>query len=228
MDYEICTAIVKVPLRNKCGEIVDFTYLDNSFYSTLPRSPCKNKYGFAQITMGRKVLLIHRMVMNVTDKNQVVYHVDGNKLNNIKNNLIVITRSQLLTKEHPSSKYMGVKRVTTPRGIKWVGYIKLGKRNKNKRLQKIFDQEIHAAYWRNTKLLELGIIDKQLNDVELLPDYVCKIRDLPVGISRTKNGSYYARVQSKGKSIYLGTFSSIEAAKLSYDLEKEKLKNLGL
>lgn len=82
-----------------------------------------NYYG---INRKRKTgrLYIHRMIMNLTDKNLYVDHIDGNGLNNKKENLRIVTCLQnswnKKSKYNSSSKFLGVCKC----GKKWMATIK--------------------------------------------------------------------------------------------------------
>lgn len=91
----------------------------------------------------RKVIWMHRVLLNVTDSKILVDHIDHNGLNNQKSNIRVATYAQNSRNKRPckntSSKYKGV---TYRRLNKWEASIRLFKKYK---YIGIFSTEIEAA-----------------------------------------------------------------------------------
>jgi hypothetical protein len=101
-----------------------------------------------------KVVYMHRFIMNCPD-DMIVDHIDGNKLNNQKENLRIVTYSQnhmnrKVKRKGCSSKYKGVS--LDKRCGKWRAYIK--KDGKYIHIGN-FDNEIDAAKAYDEKALEL-------------------------------------------------------------------------
>lgn len=57
-----------------------------------------SKKGYVYTMISNHTILLHRMILNIKDKNIVVDHHDGNKLNNTRENLIPMTNKENLNK----------------------------------------------------------------------------------------------------------------------------------
>jgi hypothetical protein len=96
---------------------------------------------------------MHRLILGVEDNRILVDHIDGNGLNNTRNNIRQATVGQNNANRHKRkagglSKYKGV----TPRYHKWAAFIS----HNNKTLYiGIYDTEIDAARAYNEKAREL-------------------------------------------------------------------------
>lgn len=92
---------------------------------------------------GHKTMKMHRLIMNITDKNIFIDHRDGNGLNNQKSNLRTCNRSQNSANKkkisliNRTSKYLGVGK----RGNSWGAFLRKG----NQRFQITSKTEIEAA-----------------------------------------------------------------------------------
>ena len=92
------------------------------------------KYANTKIKINnkRKSKYIHRLIMNEPE-NMQIDHIDGNGLNNQKNNLRIVTQSQnqmnKISAKNSSSQYKGVCFVKSRN--KWLSSICINKRNYN-------------------------------------------------------------------------------------------------
>ncbi len=83
---------------------------------------------FYAVSRQKKHMLMHRLILGITDPDILVDHIDGNGLNNSRNNLRIATRSQNAInagkqKGDYSSKYRGV---TFDKGTKkWRAYVQI-------------------------------------------------------------------------------------------------------
>ena len=102
----------------------------------------------------RTMLLLHREILNITDRDIITDHIDHNGLNNKQSNLRKATWSENNANRRPtensSSKYLGVGFVKKSK--KWICQIQ-----KDKKLIYIgtFDNENDAAMAYNKKAIEL-------------------------------------------------------------------------
>lgn len=102
----------------------------------------------------RKCEAIHRILLNIDSRWELGDHIDGNGLNNQKNNLRIATNSQNqanrknVTSIKKVSKYIG-----TTTGMH--GLWRAACQKNNKLYYKSFKTEIEAALWYNEKAKEL-------------------------------------------------------------------------
>ena len=80
----------------KKGIIVGVTIVDDDDYEKYG----KLKWNLHQKYVSNKQGLLHRQIMGVTDVKIAVHHINGNKLDNRKENLQVMTRSEHATLEN--------------------------------------------------------------------------------------------------------------------------------
>lgn len=100
-----------------------FAIVDDDDYErlTVMGKWCTNKkkhtfYAQKAVVINGKttIVMIHRVILGIYDKDFVVDHVDGNGLNNTKANLRICTHSQnLMNKKTPDSNTSGYK------GVSW-------------------------------------------------------------------------------------------------------------
>lgn len=84
----------------------------------------RRKYFYVVDTDG---LLLHRLIMNVTDRKQVIDHIDGNMLDNRKKNLQICS-----TQENAQKQKFRLTNTSGHTGVYWYPY-----RNLNKWMAKI-------------------------------------------------------------------------------------------
>lgn len=104
-----------------------------------------------------KAILMHRTILNISDKGQKGDHKDGNGLNNQRSNLRIATHSQNMSNRknrgNSSSIYFGVHKYKTPLGK--IRYNYTIKHNKEITIKHGFISEDIAALERNKKAMEL-------------------------------------------------------------------------
>lgn len=90
-------------------------------------------YAHSRINKHKPLQLMHRLILNIKDRNVIVDHIDGNKLNNKKENLRICSRAENirhrsnLTKTNKSGK-VGV--CFSKKNQKWKAYIQINKKMK--------------------------------------------------------------------------------------------------
>ena len=107
----------------------------------------------------RQCFLMHRELLNVTDSNMQVDHIDGNKLNNTKSNLRLASnqnnnRNQLKLKKNNGTGYRGVYFYKDGRANPWVAYVRapntkrisLGSFNSAEDAARAFDEAAKILY----------------------------------------------------------------------------------
>lgn len=203
-----------IPLRNKHGKIVEYAIVDLNDL-TQPEQhrwskPCRYVSGY----VNGKTQLLHRFIMQVTSKSQIVDHIDGNTLNNRRVNLRIGTIAQNTQnkrkKENVTSKYIGVSLMKKTK--KWS--VKCG----NKSIG-IYSQEIHAAHHYNLEAVNKYGEGAKLNEIETPTDFIPWVKKKTANLTGTcKTGNRYRSfIVIDKKKIYLGTFDTAEEAALVYN-----------
>ncbi len=117
----------------------------------------KTDYAAKTIYLGDgkwKTILMHRFILGIKDRNILVDHIDGDGLNNKKENLRICTRSQnsanRTSKKNGTSKYLGV--CAIKRESIWQAHVR-----KDKKIYYLgrFLNEADAAIAYNKKATEL-------------------------------------------------------------------------
>lgn len=109
----------------------------------------QNDKGYIYANYKKKKIYLHRLLFNLTQKNQLVDHINHNILDNRKNNLRVVTNSQnQMNRDKPKQNTSGIK------GIYW---------HKNK-------EKWQANIQVNGKLLYLGIFDSKQDAINARKD----------------------------------------------------------
>lgn len=117
-------------------ELLKYSWQANKFFRVSRRTPGKR-------CDKRHYISMHRYIMGVSDPKVQIDHIDGNPLNNQRNNLRIATNSQNQQNRRKhlkcSSKYKGVS-LDKRRG-KWSSYIRIDKL----KFLGYFHSEIEAA-----------------------------------------------------------------------------------
>lgn len=213
----------KLPLKNKKGEIVAWTLVDQNIaeiYKNIRLSfSCRI---YAGTTNG----LFHRMLTKAKT-GEIVDHINGNPLDNRLANLRLVTvvensRNRLKAK-NKTSNYYGVSWATTDQT--WRSSIKVNGKTINYR----FDDELHAAYFRDVLIEKYNLVGSKLNNVEKPHNFIEPIRTRNMGnngIRMSKAGHFEATITFDKKIYYLGTFDTKEDANLSINNKRKELEDL--
>lgn len=206
--------IFLIPLRNKYGEIISNSKVDEDDYNRI------NVYkwsidgnGYARCRKG----LLHRFIMKAAKDDQIVNHLNNDRLDNRKENLRFATSSQnnqnRNKKKECTSIYIGVCKSRN----KWSCMINVN----YKKIRNYFVSEIHAAYWYDMLALKYFGIDAKINGVEKPTDFTEPVefkKILPIGIT-VKNNKYRARING----VHLGLFETLEEAHKIYNNKKDEI-----
>ena len=145
-------------------------------YDTLKQYKANiNKHGYVSILIKNKLWLLHRYIM--TDvlkdnikKGYVVDHINNDRLDNRKENLRVITRSNnsrnKKKRQTSTSKYYGV--FLDKKTNKWKAAIVYN----NAQLVAPYDNEIHAAYQYDMWVKGFGLTTAKCNNIATPTDFV--------------------------------------------------------
>lgn len=74
----------RIAIKNKHKQIIAYTLVDKQDYDTFKLVNFHLQDGFAY-----NIRYLHRLIMNHIPKNKIVYHLNGNKLDNRRANLKV-------------------------------------------------------------------------------------------------------------------------------------------
>lgn len=168
--------------------------------------------------------LLHRLIINAS-QNDIVDHINNNKLDNQKKNLRIVSysqNSQNRTKQNNcSSKFIGVS--FDKQSKKWRCSIRIN----NFQKKYTFENEIHAAYWYDYLALKHYGEYAKINSIDKPNEFiepVEKINRFPVGISMSQSGKYIVKLNNK----HIGLFESLDEAVKLYNEEKQKDLNTKL
>lgn len=171
-----------------------------------------------------KMISMHRYLMGVSDPNIIIDHIDGNGLNNQKNNLRACTTPDNLknrrSKGTKTSKFKGV----TQKGVsnQWVSHISVDK----KRLYLgTYASEMDAAVAYNIAAKEHHGGFANLNNVSLVNNPIrIKTFKTPNRSSAyrgvcfvKKSNKWQATIKVAGKNKHLGTFDIENDAAIAYN-----------
>lgn len=153
-----------IDIFNKNKEKLCETIIDKDTYYDL----VKNKWsldggGYVQGKINGKMVSLSRYIMNYYG-NDIIDHINNNKLDNRKSNLRIITRKQnamnRTSRKNSTSKYLGV--CFDKKSNKWISYITI-----NKKTIKLgrFNDESEAAKVRNEATIKYFGEYGNLNDI---------------------------------------------------------------
>lgn len=136
-----------------------YTIIDNIDYELVKNYKWykikKRNTWYARTCIQKKCVYIHRLIMNHPE-GMMIDHLDGNALNNRRNNLRICTVGQnnrnTRKRKGGTSKYKGVS--WCKEKMKWVAHIKVNYKSKN---MGCFNNEIEAAEaYNKAALLHFG------------------------------------------------------------------------
>lgn len=172
--------------------------------------------GYCSVSWNGKVFLAHRLLYSLyhqvdVDTNLVIDHIDGNRIDNSKENLRLVTHdiNNRNTGAHREGKLLGCR--FHKRDQKWVAFIEI---NKKQIHLGHFDTEIEANAVHNQALSML----KEGASIEVIQaTFNIRTKDkctsLYKGVSWHKStNKWQARITVNGKRINLGWFSTEEEA----------------
>ena len=133
LDYYIENETVHIKLYDNYGEYVGETLIDLDDLERVKEFRCAlNTDSYATIN-NRDYRFLHKFIMDIKGKEFVVDHINGNKLDNRKQNLRIITNQQNIMNTHNdgrgnnSRKGVSVRKYKSGK-IKWRAYIMIDKK----------------------------------------------------------------------------------------------------
>ena len=235
---EICEDYVKVPLRNKKKEIVEYALI--SLYDSKEINKYKWHLDFNNYVRGPDKVLMHRFIMNIIEDrklkpSEIVDHIDHNKLNNTRSNLRIVTSSEnnrnKEKQKNCTSNYYGV--YFHKETNKWKTQISI----KGKSKCFYYYTEKFAAYKYNLLNDEYNFITAQRNKLDNIEDIINeekiianKMKEeiienknkkkkivenkeeiIPNNIQKRSDGTYRSRITRNRKSLDK-TFKTLQEA----------------
>jgi len=213
----------KIPLKNIKGEIINYSIVDEEDYEKIMTFKWYLSCGYANGSNGR----MHRFIMDAKKEDPIIDHINGNKLDNRKENLRFVSSSQnsqnKKKKRNTSSEYIGV--CFNKQNKKWECQISIN----YSKLHFRFDTEIDAAYWYDQLALKYYDKNANINGVEIPNNFIKpekhKERKLSKGVILSKTtGKYVAQIKSNGKQFYIGTFTTEKEAIDAFNTKKEEFQ----
>jgi hypothetical protein len=198
---------VRIPLRNKKGEVVGEALVDRED-EWVGASKWYKADGYATGD-GR----MHIAIMGEAPEGMVIDHKNNNRLDNRRANLRFVSRSVnahnvKIDKSNTGSRFTGVYK----RGDKWSASLKhvyLG----------LFEDETWAAWSYNVGVYETYGALGRYNIIEKPEGFVRNRKvfsGLPRGVTFLK-GKYVASIHIEGRHIYLGRFETVDEASRVYE-----------
>jgi hypothetical protein len=210
----------KLPLRNRKGEILDYCLVSHEDYCFLSKfNYYKNKDGYAQGNINKKLWLVHRYIMinilnHEIESSVHVDHINSNPLDNRRENLRIATahgNSRNRKKvENRTSKYHYVSYSKSRQ--KWMANIK----HNGKYLSANYLDEIHAAHQVNLWIEEYNIPFAKKNNIEPPDNFVLyksnhTKSELPQGVYFVNN-KYRVKFTHNKQFYELGEFNTLDEA----------------
>jgi hypothetical protein len=107
----------RIPLRNRAGVIVEYALVDEDDYEKV------NKYkwylntgGYAEGKVDKKLIRLHHYILKKPDKGKVIDHINQDRLNDTKNNVREVSRSE---NNHNVTKNTNIDLTSKYKGVSW-------------------------------------------------------------------------------------------------------------
>lgn len=202
-NYYIIKIIDEENIYNCLIDKDDISKIQNYYWTIRKDKRHLNSTPYIQSCKKGKRVHLHRLITNCPS-DKVVDHINGNGLDNRKNNLRLVNQSINCVNRH-HKRSIGVKYV--PRNDYWVAYIRLNGKLKN------------LGYYRNPKdaIIRRNYVNSLIaeNKFDTIENLECESIGLArnnktgyTGICKLKNNYY--QVHHKGK--YIGTTKTLEEA----------------
>lgn len=117
----ICGDISYIELYNNIGEVIAKAIIDTEDVNKIKNIKWRLNHNGYVYNNSNTSLFLHRQILGV---NQMVDHINHNRLDNRKENLRVCTKSQ----NQMNVNYLGVYKVQQNKGIKWMARIKINQK----------------------------------------------------------------------------------------------------
>jgi hypothetical protein len=231
--------IFKIPLRDKDKNIIDYTFVSEEDYekamlhSWYRHSSKKGKTikHYARSVINKRNISLSHFILGKPEKDLIIDHIDGNGLNNIRENLRFATLSQngqnriLDNKDTKTSKYIGVILTNSKTWRATCSIKNLG----------TFKEEIDAAIRYDSYVFKIYGKGARTNnlikyeDVENIDisEFLPKKQDLPTNINyHARDKKYTAKIVYKGTKYTSAYFEKIEDAIKALNKFKEEIAKI--
>lgn len=224
--------IIRLPLKNKHGDVVDYTIIDSIDFDKIKDytiNRCgKTKFYAVAMRKNTKIRL-HHLILNKPDPTLVVDHINGNSLDNRKNNLQIVTVSQnnqnRSKKEGSSSQYIGVWKTKTNKWVAECCNVKTILFQNEVEAAEAYDTFAFVRFGKNARTNNLIEYTQCANmTLQECIDKFCKtVRELPKGISM-EQGKYSVAVKYNGQAYRARLLNTIEEAQQQLDVFHMKVQ----
>lgn len=113
---EIAYIIIKSKKHGIFKAVIDSKNVDKIKEYTWWIAKKQSNYFIVYTQVKRKTFLLHRVILNILDKNMVVDHIDHDTLNNIENNLRVCTGPENMQNRKMANRK---NKTSNTRGVYW-------------------------------------------------------------------------------------------------------------
>lgn len=225
--------VKQIPLRNKKKEIIEYTLVDDDRYEELSKLKFhlfisdNKKYAICSKPKGR---LHHLILEKHKDKNIIIDHIDGNGLNNTKENLRYCTISENAqnrnnNKTNHQSQYIGLNKTKYNKWKCSIRNIHLGNFNTEIEAAIQYDKAVYIIYGKFGKTNNLITYDevKNLKIEDILPKK--KERELPLNIQKV-DGKYKIIKKFKNESYNSKRVLTLEEAIQELEIINKQIENI--
>jgi hypothetical protein len=228
--------MIEIPVYYK--DEIKYSKIDDEDYSKVKDIKWllnNNNYAFSRINTGApspatKLISMHQLIKGKSlNKKLVIDHINGNRLDNQKNNLRYLTKSQNAQNIHHNKEERGINFDKSRN--KWQARFSrtfIGRYDTKEEALKAYDKYIIKKLGEDM-LLNYTYTKEQIEEIK--NENIIKIeKKLPIGVTFSNN-KYISRISNNGVSEYLGSYDTIEDAEQSYlnkknEINKEKELNI--
>jgi HNH endonuclease/AP2 domain len=239
-----------IPMKNRVGDVIAQTIVSPEDFEKVSHYKWhligeRNKYASTKIN--KKNVMLHHLIIGKPEEGMVVDHINGNGLDNRRENLRHASKKQnsqnrSVIVSNKTSVYIGVSKTKNSKKyeVSCATY-KLGKHEDEAKAARLYDICAYLVYGEGAKTnnlisFEEAVSKYKLEDI-LVPSRTKSNKDLPTGVfTRKYKGniiSYYAKLEIRKLSLKFCSkyFKSKEEAieelnKFKTIIEEEKKKQL--